>query len=455
VTQALGLRFGIALLASLSAASGCDQATKPPPPAPPAVTVAHPLRREVVDWDEYIGHLEAKDKVDLRARVGGYLQEANFQEGSIVQAGTVLFKLDPKPYQAELDRAQSQVEQAKAMAANAAAELVRIENLRRSGGGSEKEYQDARYNKMQTGAAVAAAEAAAKTAELNLEYTQVKTLITGRVGRKEVTPGNSITGGVASGTLLTTITSIDPIYCYFDADEQSVLKYQRLAQEKKRVSARDEPIPCFLQLGNEQGYPHEGVIDFVDNHLNPSTGTLRARGVFANPQGWLETGMFARLRVPGSGRYQAVLVPDAAIDTNQSIKYVRVLKPDNTIEPRTVTLGQLFGQFRAIDSGLSADEVIVINGLQRAFPGSKVVPQQVALDPSSVQVTAGGAASTQALPATRFLPATNPAAAAAPPMTKTTTRPTTQPAAAPAAPRPVPAPSPTPPDRGSAGEDNK
>ena len=448
--------FTIALLAALVAAAGCDRTPKPPPPPPPTVTVAHPLRREVVDWDEYIGHLKAKDKVDLRARVGGYLQEANFQEGSIVQAGTVLFKLDPKPYQAELDRALSQVEQAKAMADNAATELVRIENLRRSGGGSEKEYQDARYNKMQTAAAVAAAEAAAETARLNLEYTQVKTLITGRVGHKEVTPGTIITGGTASGTLLTTITSIDPIYCYFDADEQSVLRYQRLSQEKKRVSARDEPIPCFLQLGNEDGFPHEGVVDFVDNHLDPATGTLRARGVFANPKGFLQDGNFARLRVPGSGRYQAVLVPDSAIDTNQSIKYLRVLKPDNTIEPRTVTLGQLFGQFRAIDSGLAGDEVIVINGLQRAFPGSKVVPQQVALDPNAVQLTAGGAASTQALPATRFMPATAPSLSTTKPVapSATSSMPATRPSTRPTTPLPSPAPLSTPPDK-SAQDDNK
>jgi RND family efflux transporter MFP subunit len=284
---------------------------------------------------------------------------------------------------------------------------------------------------MQTAAAVAAAQAAAETARLNVEWTQVKTLIRGRVGAKKVTPGNLITGGTASGTLLTTITSIDPIYCYFDADETSVLKYERLAQEKKRVSARDEPIPCFLQLGNETGFPHEGVIDFVNNRVDPNTGTLRARGVFPNADGWLQPGFFARLRLPGSGRYQAVLVPDSAIDTNQSIKFVRVLRPDHSIESRTVTVGALFGQYRAIDSGLSADELIVVNGIQRAIPGTKVNPQEVKLDPSTLQLTAGGAASTQALPATRFLPATGPGPA------------TTRPAPAPTT-RPIPAPSPAP-----------
>jgi len=402
----LGIWLG---LATAAIAAGCKEPSKPPVMPPPTVTVAHPLSREVVDWDEYTGHIEAENKVDLRARVGGYLEEANFQEGSIVEAGTVLFKLDPKPYQAELDRALGQVEQAKAQAENAAAEFTRIERLRKEGGGSEKEYQDAKYAKMQTAAMVSSARAAAETARLNLEYTQVKTLIRGRVGKKEVTPGNMITGGTASGTKLTTITSIDPIYCYVDADEASVLKYERLAREKKRISARDEKIPCFLQLGNETGFPHEGVIDFVDNSLDPGTGTLRARGVFANPHGWLQPGMFARLRVPGSGRYMAVLVPDAAIDTNQSIKFVRVLRPDHTIEPRTITPGPLFGQYRAIDSGLSADELIVVNGLQRAFPGAKVNPEQITLDPNSFQMTAGGSPSTQSLPATRHIPATAPA----------------------------------------------
>jgi RND family efflux transporter MFP subunit len=431
----------LALFSALLLIAGCQKKPAPPAMGPPTVTVAHPLHREVVDWDEYTGHLEAKDVVELRARVGGYLEQANFQEGSIVEAGQVLFKLDPKPYQAELNRAVSQVEQAQAQAANAASELERIENLRKTGGGSEKEYQDAKYNKLQTAAAVSAAQAAAENARLNLDWTQVKTLIRGRVGRKMVTPGNLITGGTASGTLLTTITSIDPIYCYFDADETSVLKYERLAQEKKRVSAREEPIPCFLQLGNETGFPHEGVIDFVNNRVDPNTGTLRARGVFPNANGWLQPGFFARLRLPGSGRYQAVLVPDSALDTNQNIKFVRVLRPDNSIEARTVTPGALFGQYRAIDSGLSADEWVVINGLQRAIPETKVNAERTTLDPNSLHLTAGGSAATRSLPATRFLPATVPTTKR--PVTAPTSnaRPATQPSL-----KPAPAPAPTPAD---------
>jgi RND family efflux transporter MFP subunit len=229
-----------------------------------------------------------------------------------------------------------------------------------------------------------------------------------------VTEGNIVTGGSGvQGTLLTIITKVDPIYCYVDADERSVLKYQRLAQEKKRVSAREQQIPCYLQLANEPGFPHEGMIDFVDNHVDPNTGTLRARGVFPNADGWLLPGLFGRMRIPGSGRYQAVLVPDSAIDTNQSLKQVRIVRADNVVEVRAVTLGSLFGQFRAIESGLTANERIVINGIQRAIPGSKVDPKEEPLDTKGLVFTsAPGSPATQSLPATRHLPpVTQPATA--------------------------------------------
>jgi multidrug efflux system membrane fusion protein len=390
------------------ALAGCDRKAPPQQPPPAAVTVARPVGREVIDWDEYTGFLAPVETVDLRARVGGFVERAEFQEGQFVDEGQVLFELDPKPYKAELDRAVAQVQQAEAQAENAATEFTRLERLRAGGGGSEKEYQDARYNRMSAAAAVAAAKAAAETARLNLDWTKVKAPIRGRISRKIVTQGNLITGGTASGTLLTTITKTDPVYCYIDADERSVLKYQKLSQEKKRVSARDARIPAFLQLGNESGFPHEGVIDFVDTHIDPNTGTLRARGVFDNKDGLLLPGFFARMRIPGSGRYHALLVPDAAIDTNQNIKYLRVLADDNTVQVRTIKPGSLFGDFRVIEEGLSGGERVVINGLQRAIPRTKVNPTEVALDASSVRVTAPGSAATQALPSTRVMPASAP-----------------------------------------------
>jgi RND family efflux transporter MFP subunit len=385
--------------------AGCERRLAPPAPPPAAVTVAHPVEREVLDWDEYIGHLAPIEMVELRARVGGYLLEANFKEGSIVEKGAILFKIDPAPYKAELARAQGQIEQAKAQAENAVSEYNRIDHLRASGGASEKEYQDAKYNKLQTAAAVVSAQAAALTAELNLEYTDIKAPITGRVSNKWVTPGNIITGGVSSGTLLTTINSVDPIYCYIDADEKSVLKYQRLAQEKKRISARQQQIPCFLQIGGETGFPHEGVVDFVDNRIDPGTATLRARGLFSNSDGWFVPGTFCRVRIPGSGRYHALLIPDAAIDSTQDIKFLHVVKPDNTVEFRPIVPGALFGKFRAVESGLSESDRVVVNGIQRAVPDSKVNPTEITLDVSTLTMTAPGSPSTQAMPATRHLPA--------------------------------------------------
>jgi multidrug efflux system membrane fusion protein len=401
----LGLLAGVL---SIIAVAGCDQKPAPVTPPPAKVTVARPLDREVIDWDEYTGFLAAVETVELRARVGGFVEKANFEEGQFVNEGQVLFELDPQPYQAELDKAVAQVGQAEAQFENAASEFTRIERLRAGGGGSEKEFQDARYNKMQANAAVAAAKANAESTRLNLDWTKVKAPIHGRISRKFITPGNLITGGTASGTLLTTITKTDPVYCYVDADERSVLKYQKLAQEKKRVSARDARIPAFLALANETGYPHEGVIDFVDTHVDPTTGTLRARGVFPNPNGLLLPGFFARLRIPGSGRYRALLVPDSAIDTNQNIKFLRVLSADDKVTVRPVKLGSLFGEFRVIEEGLNAGDRVVINGLQRAIPNTKVNPTEVALDVSNVRVTAPGSAATQALPSTRMFPASAP-----------------------------------------------
>ena len=278
---------------------------------------------------------------------------------------------------------------------------------------------------MQTAAGVAAAEAAAETARLNLDYTQVKTLISGRVGKKEITPGNMITGGTASGTELTTITSIDPIYCYFDADETSVLKYQRLAQEKKRVSARDEQIPCFLQLGNEEGFPHEGVIDFVNNRVDPNTGTLRARGVFPNPNAWLQPGFFAP--PPPSRQWPLPGRPHPRRrHRHQPEHQVRPRSPPRPLHRSPHHHPRLRSSANTAPStpAYSADELIVVNGIQRAIPETKVNPQEVNLDPNTLHLTAGGAASTQALPATRFLPATVPTNHGA---THPATRPTAEP----------------------------
>jgi RND family efflux transporter MFP subunit len=389
-------------LAWVFCTGGCERsAAKAPAPPTPAVTVAAPVQREVIEWDEYTGRLEAVETVEVRARVSGFIEKADFEEGALVKAGDPLFVIDPRPFDAELAKARAEVSRAQAQLAFATNEFKRLEQARASGAGSAIELENARARMREAEAAVAAANAVVQSAELNVEWTRVTAPITGRISRKIVTPGNLINGGPGQATLLTTITSVDPIYCFVDADEQSLLKYARLAREGKRVSARQAEIPCFMQLGDEAGFPHEGVVDFVDNRMDPTTGTIRARGVFANPNGWLLPGLFARVRIPGSGRYQTLLVPDSAVTTDQNQKLLLVVGPDNTVQPRPVTLGALFGEFRAIESGIGRDDRVIINGLMQARPGAKVSPQQTALSMVSFQLTAPGSPATQALHAER------------------------------------------------------
>ena len=411
-------RWCCALAAVVCAA--CDRKQAPPPPPPAPVTVARPVLREVIEWDEYTGRLEAVETVEVRARVSGFIEKADFEEGALVKAGDVLFLIDPRPFDAELAEAQAEVSRAQAQRAYAVNEFKRLEEVRASGAGSELELENARQRMREADAAVAAAQAVVQERQLNVEWTRVTAPITGRISRKYVTPGNLINGGPGQATLLTTITSIDPIYCYVDADEQSVLKYARLAREGKRVSARQAEIPCFMQLADETGFPHEGVIDFVDNRLDSGTGTIRARGVFANSSGWLLPGLFARVRIPGSGRYVAVLVPDVAIGADQDLRFVLVVKGDDTVERRAVRLGAAFGRFRAIEEGLTAGDRVIINGLQRARPGAKVNAQESPLNADDVPLTAPGSAATQALPTTRRLPATRGAVPATAPATEPT-----------------------------------
>jgi RND family efflux transporter MFP subunit len=371
------------------------------PPRPPAVTVALPVRREVIEWDEYTGRLEAVETVEVRARVSGFIDKADFEEGALVKTGHPLFVIDSRPFDAELARAEAEVSRGQAQVAYAANEFKRLEQARASGAGSAIELENARARLREAEAAVAIARAVVQTAALNVEWTRVTAPITGRISRKYVTPGNLINGGPGQATLLTTITSVDPIYCYVDTDEQSLLKYARLAREGKRVSARQAQIPCFMRLGDEAGFPHKGVVDFVDNRVDPATGTIRARGVFPNPDGWLLPGLFGRVRIPGSGRYETLLVPDSAVISDQNQKLLLVVGSDDTVQPRPVTLGALFGDFRAIESGIRPEDRVIINGLVQARPGAKVSAQETSLSLASFELTAPGSPATQALPAER------------------------------------------------------
>ncbi len=353
--------------------AGCGD-PPPPPPPPPNVTVAAVPEREITEWDEFTGRLEAVNTVEIRPRVSGYIRRVGFNEGNGVRDGQVLFEIDPRPYEAELARAEAELERARTGAALAEREEVRAQHLVAVQAISREELDTRSSAVAEGGAGVRAAEAAVTTARLNLEWTQVRSPISGRVSRAEVTPGNLVHAGPPDATLLTTVVSLDPIYVYFESDEQTYLKYTALARDGSRPNSRDTRTPVQLGLANEEGFPHQGYIDFVDNQLNPEAGTIRLRAVFRNTRHEFTPGLFARIRLVGSGKYPAKLVLDRAIGTDQDKKFVLVLKPDSTVDYRPVQLGRLVDGLRVVTSGLEAGERIVINGMQRARPGTKVVP---------------------------------------------------------------------------------
>lgn len=363
---------------------GCRGREAPRTLPPAQVTVARPVEKDVIEWDEYTGYLEAVDFADVRARVSGFVERAPFLEGSLVQKGQLLYELDVRPFQAELDSRLADVQRAEAQVAFAQIEVSRLRQLMPAQAASPIEAQSAEAVLRQRNAELAGAKAAVELARLNVEWCHVTAPISGRVSRKSITPGNLITGGGGSATMLTTIASLDPIYCEFEVDERSALKYQRLVREKKRPSAREGRVPCLMQLANETNFPHQGVINFVDNRIDPTTGTIRLRGVFANPQGWLEPGFFARVRLPGSGIYRALLVPDGAVVTNQSEKSLLVAGPDDVVGVRPVKLGALFGELRAIKAGIGPDDRVIVSGMMRAQPGVKVAPHETTISTASV-----------------------------------------------------------------------
>lgn len=351
---------------------GCRGGPPADPPAPP-VTVAAVAERDVTDWDQFTGRLEAVDAVEIRPRASGYITRVAFAEGTEVRKGDVLFEIDPRPYEAELARAEAERERARTTAALAGRDVTRGQRLVAVQAISREEFDTRATAEAQGAAAVRAAEAAVAIARLNLEWSQVRSPITGRVGRAEVTAGNLVQAGPPTATLLTTIVSLDPIYAYFDGDEQTYLKY--LA--RTRVAGRDPREPVYIGLANEDGFPHQGYLDFVDNQLNPQTGTIRARAVLSNRDRRFTPGLFARIKFMDSGRYRAALIVDRAVGTDQDKKFVLVLKPDSTVDYRVVQLGRLVDGLRVVTSGLKPGEAIVINGLQRVRPGMKVTATAV------------------------------------------------------------------------------
>jgi RND family efflux transporter MFP subunit len=364
------LLTGLALIAL----AGCGQHEGQEKPSDAiVVTVSKPLARTVTDYTTFTGRTAAPDTVDLRARVSGYLDKVFFKEGDEVQKGAKLFEIDRRPYQAQVDQATADLARAKATAKTNAYELTRAEDLWNRRASSKADYDIAVGKAGESTAAVQSAEAALAQAKLNLGFTLVTAPVAGRVSKFNVTPGNLVT---ADQTLLSTLVSIDPVYAYFDVDERTLLRIRRLITAGKFKSAREHnDVPVEMALADETGFPHRGMVSFVDNKIDPGTGTLQVRGTFPNENRNISPGMFCRVQITMGEPHPALLVPDRALGTDQGQKYLLVVDEKNEVQYRPVRIGQAAQGLRAIEEGLKADERVIINGLQRVRPGVTVDPR--------------------------------------------------------------------------------
>jgi multidrug efflux system membrane fusion protein len=364
----------------------CGESPQQGAPPPPPVTVAAPVKRTVFDFDEYVGRFVAVNSVEVRARVSGYLDGVHFKDGQTVKQGDLLFTIDKRPFQNAVDQARANLVQAKSNLVYTEADLARGQQLVRDKTITEQTFEQRSQAFRNSQAAVSNTEAAVRQAELDLEFTELRAPIPGRIGDRRVSPGNLVTGGAGGNTtLLATIVSTDPIHFEFTFDEASYLRYERLSKTGQDVASRGTGVPVALKLIDERDFDHRGKMDFVDNVIDRSTGTIRGRAVFDNANGVFTPGMFARVRVPGSPPYEALLVPDAAIGTEQARKFVLVVTGDNTVTPKYVILGQAAsGDLRVIKEGIGSDDRVIVNGLMRARPGQKVTPQEqsVAVPPA-------------------------------------------------------------------------
>ncbi|HSZ67709.1 MAG TPA: efflux RND transporter periplasmic adaptor subunit [Xanthobacteraceae bacterium] len=361
--------------------AGCNQSQQQAGgPPPPAVTVAKPVQRTVIDQDEYVGRFAAVDSVEIRSRLSGYLSDIHFKDGQMVKQGDLLFTIDRRPFEIALEQMRANLAQARANLAFTEADLARGQSLLTNKTITEQAYDQRTQAKAVATASVTAQEAMVHSAELDLDqYSQLRSPIDGRIGDRRVAAGNLVTGGAgANTTLLATVVSVDPIRFEFTFDEQSYLRYVRYASASKEVAALNGNVPVSLELIDENEFKHIGKIDFVDNAINTSTGTIRGRAVFDNADGIFTPGMFGRLRVPGSPPYTALLLPDAAIGSEQVRKYVLVVDDSGMVQQKYVTLGQLDGGLRVIKDGLDANDRVIVNGLMRARPGIKVNAQEQA-----------------------------------------------------------------------------
>jgi RND family efflux transporter MFP subunit len=374
-----------AAVAMLVVVSACSPETPPAPP-PPSVSVANPLLKNVVDWDEYIGHFEAPQSVELRARVTGQVTQVLFRDGQDVREGQPLFVIDPQPYKAELDQARAAVESAEATRDNAILIEARSAVLEAKNTVS-KEKLEADQTRLRTAtAALHAAQATLETAELNYNWTTVWAPISGRVSRRRVSIGDHVQAGT---TLLTTVVSLDPIWFVFDGAESFYLKYLRQAQQGQRQSSRDFENPIDIRLSDETRFSHRGKMVFVDNAIDIDSGTIEAHAVVDNHDYFLTPGMFGRARLLGSGGYSALLVPDEAIITRQSLKEVLVLARDGTVTKRTVELGPEVLGLRAVKNGLASTDLVILDHIPQLKPGMKVVPRRTEIEPRNEDACPG------------------------------------------------------------------
>ena len=366
--------ISVGILSIFLTAVGCNKKSSQQQ-GPLPVNVVTVVEKEVNEWDEFTGRLDPVESVEVRPRVSGYITEIHFEAGAIVKKGDLLYVIDPRPYQADFDRAKAEVDRMDAQLKLAQIELNRAKELRDKNTISASEFDQKAATFQGAAAAKSSAEAAKNAAALNLEFTQIKSPVDGRVSDQRITVGNLVQPGAGPESVLTTVISVDPIYAKVDADENAILKYVKLSEEGKRVSARTAKIPAWIELGNETDFPHEGYVDFVDNRLDPGTGTIRARIVLKNwNPNFITPGFFVRVRVAGATPYRAALVADRVISSQQGLKYAFVVKPDGTIERRSLETGSLFEGKRIVKSGLKDGDKVVSTRLQLLQAGMKVQP---------------------------------------------------------------------------------
>ncbi|MEN6452137.1 MAG: efflux RND transporter periplasmic adaptor subunit [Thermoguttaceae bacterium] len=367
------------LMVGLVAISGCSgRSQKAAPPPPPSVTVCRPAARQVTDYFEFPGQTEAVSEVAIRARVTGYIVKVNFDDGQAVKKGQVLFEIDPRPYRAILDRARAEVARLEAVLDKAEVDVARSKRLRPSGAVSEDEHEQHLSQVKIAKASLASAKAAVDEAELNHQFTNVVAPIDGRVSSARIREGNLVQGGSGDSAILTTVVTTTPIYVCFNVDEQALLKYQQLIGRSGKVlnpgRLKDLKLPVEIGLLNEKGFPHRGVLDFTDNKLDRTTGTIRVRGVFRNNNEYLTPGLFVRVRIPFGKPHQVLFVSERAIHRDQKLKYVLTVDKKNNVVYRQVEVGTLQDGMRAIESGIVPDDLVIVQGLQRAKKGVVVAP---------------------------------------------------------------------------------